>query len=291
LARAAEQVASQEQSQNTQSSLIEPPPVDPPSPEASAQPNAPAATLTAPPESEAIIDDPAGTPPAETASAPAPPVETDDEPVTTPLKSEKPKAVKLAPKKKEKPRRVEQAKAKKSEEPRVLVPADTEETGDTNPLYGETQSAQSSTVEQPKKRKTLFDLLETRDGQEAPAQQASEEQVATVQAAKPRRTLLAPREESAPQAQAEPTPAGGSGYVAQLASFRTQSEASQEFSRMKSKHPDILGGVSPVVSEVTVAGSKRYRLAVGPMGNRESASRLCSRLIQAGERDCIAKRQ
>ncbi len=285
LARTTEQLASepppQSLSANSSTALIEPPPAEPPAVGSTSDtPAIQEQAAAAPAEpSETITDEPVA-PPTIVASEPA----KESVPVA-PAKPAKAKVVKLAPKKKPTP--VQDAQVGKA---KTLVPSEDASVDDTNILYGDTATATAAEAPvQTKKRRTLFDLLENKDAV-APAQ-SSEDQVATLQPAPARRTLLAPSKPAEPAVQQTPPPAAGNGYVAQLASFRSQSEATHEFARMKGRHPSILGNASPVVSEVTVAGSKRFRLAVGPMANRESASRLCSQLIQAGERDCIAKRR
>jgi hypothetical protein len=79
------------------------------------------------------------------------------------------------------------------------------------------------------------------------------------------------------------------GYIAQLASFRSEAEAMAEYDRLRSKHGDVLTGLSPRVVKATVAGTSRYRLAVGPLASRSAASKLCTSLIAAGERDCLVR--
>ncbi len=86
-------------------------------------------------------------------------------------------------------------------------------------------------------------------------------------------------------------PTGGSGYVAQLASFRSQGEAQTEFGRLRGKYPDIIGGQQANISTATVAGSTRYRLGVGPLASRDEASKICGSLLASGERDCIVRKQ
>ena len=83
----------------------------------------------------------------------------------------------------------------------------------------------------------------------------------------------------------------GSGYVAQLASFANQRDATMEYARLKSKHGPALSGLSPIVTQAVVGGSTRYRLAVGVMQSREQASALCAKLFAGGERDCLVRRQ
>ena len=99
------------------------------------------------------------------------------------------------------------------------------------------------------------------------------------------------------QPEAEPIPApepqqakpSGGGYVAQLASFRSEAEAMAEYDRLRAKHSDVLNGLSPRVVKATVAGATRYRLGVGPLASRSAASKVCNSLIAAGERDCLVR--
>ncbi len=83
----------------------------------------------------------------------------------------------------------------------------------------------------------------------------------------------------------------GTGYVAQLASFASESDARRAASGLKSKYPTIVGKYPTVISSGTVAGTTRYRLALGALSSQSAANQLCSQLIAAGERDCLAKRQ
>lgn len=97
----------------------------------------------------------------------------------------------------------------------------------------------------------------------------------------------APTPAPAPQAQAP----AANGYFVQLASFRSEAEAQAEFGRLKSKHGGLIGSYQSIISTATVAGSTRYRLALGPFGSRDQASGLCNSLVAAGERDCLVRRQ
>jgi cell division septation protein DedD len=230
-------------------------------------------------------------------SEPASPQEPAD--AMTPAQPANQKQVKIAPKRK--PAVKTAVVKKKPTKPLVLVPSEASEATEisassgTNVLYGDTASQNAPAapeVQAPAKRRTLADLLNGRSS-EAQAQPQAETRVAAAKPAAPRRALIQQQPAEALQDTQQSAPAarvGGGGFVAQFASFKSQAEASREFSRMQGRHPSILGGLSPVVNEVTVAGSKRYRLAVGPMGSRATASQLCSRLIQAGERDCVPKR-
>jgi cell division protein FtsN len=99
----------------------------------------------------------------------------------------------------------------------------------------------------------------------------------------------APAPEPAPQPAPQAAKPASGGYVAQLASFRSEAEAMAEYDRLRAKHGNVLSGLSPRVVKATVAGGPRYRLAVGPLASRSAASKICNSLIAAGERDCLVR--
>jgi SPOR domain len=268
------------------------------SPAVSGEPTQSAAT-------DPVITPPAPTKPSQVASAGTVETiqDTPEEPVTEPAAPAE-KVIKAAPKK------PAAAKVEKSlgAKPVVLVPpskkiasAEPVENVDTaladsNGLYGDTTvgnapaaGADGAVVpETPvKKRRTLLDLFRTKDNTSAPAETANEQgQVEVLPPAK------APQKVAA----ATPPPAvqkstGTGAYVAQLASFKTKAEASQEYNRMRAKHGEIVGRYAPIVIEAQVAGTTRYRLNIGPMASQDVASNLCKSLFAAGERDCLVHRQ
>jgi hypothetical protein len=98
-----------------------------------------------------------------------------------------------------------------------------------------------------------------------------------------------PAPEPQPQQPVNQAKPSGTGYVAQLASFRSEAEAMAEYDRLRAKHANVLNGLSPRVVKAKVAGGDRYRLGVGPMASRDAASKLCNSLIAAGERDCLVR--
>jgi hypothetical protein len=120
---------------------------------------------------------------------------------------------------------------------------------------------------------------------ETDPQQSATQQIASV-APEP---LPAPE----PAQPAQPAPEAASlpsgGFIAQLASFRSEAEAMAEYDRLRTKHGEVLSGLSPRIVKATVAGASRYRLAVGPLASRSAASKLCTSLIAAGERDCLVR--
>jgi cell division protein FtsN len=138
-----------------------------------------------------------------------------------------------------------------------------------------------------KKKKTLFGLLRGTNDQAPAAQTATttpivpEQQVASLPDPAPVQKQVAPTQVAS----------AGSGYFIQLASFKSEAEASTEFGRLKLKHASILGNLPSAINPATVSGSTRYRLAVGPLASRDEATRICSSLIAAGERDCLVRKQ
>ena len=161
----------------------------------------------------------------------------------------------------------------------------------SNSLYGSTAPSEPATAATAPKKKGggILDLFNgNRTSASAPAPQPlPQDQVAAIA---PPPAAVTTR--TAPQVTATTPPAastGAGGYVVQLASFRSQSEATTESNRFRSRHSGLLGGLSPIISEASVAGSTRYRLAFGPLPSRSDANRLCSQLFAAGERDCLVR--
>jgi hypothetical protein len=141
----------------------------------------------------------------------------------------------------------------------------------------------------PTKKKTIFDLFGGIGGigggeGATPSAPQAETQVAAVQQETTQATAPSSRQATQPQQAST-----GGGYVAQLASFRSDAEARQEYLRLKGAYPAIVGGLSQQIRPANVGGSTRYQLALGPMGSRAEASGVCSALISAGESDCIVR--
>jgi cell division protein FtsN len=145
---------------------------------------------------------------------------------------------------------------------------------------------QGAAAEPVKKKKTLLDLFSNSDDNAgaapSPATQPEQTQTASLQPAP------APAPESAPAPAA--SPAGG-GYVVQLSSFGSRAEAETEYGRLSSLYPTVVGGLRQRVAEAKAGGGTRYQLGLGPVKTRADATRVCSALFQAGERDCIVRSQ
>ncbi|MEP7174609.1 MAG: SPOR domain-containing protein [Aestuariivirga sp.] len=170
--------------------------------------------------------------------------------------------------------------------PVVLVPP-------ADPAEGAQIASNPVVVDQPvatqpapvvKKKKTLLGLFKGTNDQvpEAPvAPGVPEQQVASIPEPAPIQQPAAPTQAAS----------SGSGYFVQLASFKSEAEASTEFGRLKAKYASIIGTFPSAIDPATVGGSTRYRLAVGPLASRDQATKICSSLVAAGERDCLVRKQ
>ena len=180
-------------------------------------------------------------------------------------------------------------------EPVVLVPPSQAEDVSAStvgslsaPAASPSQQAQAPAQQgaAPAKKKTIFDLFRKSDDAETQETQPAQQIASIEQPAEP-----APAPQVPAKQQAKPATPAGSGYMIQLASFRTQTEAQNEYGRLRSKYPSIIGPLPSSISQATVAGSTRYRVGVGPVASREEASKVCNSLFSAGERDCLVRSQ
>ncbi|MBC7586350.1 MAG: SPOR domain-containing protein, partial [Tardiphaga sp.] len=94
---------------------------------------------------------------------------------------------------------------------------------------------------------------------------------------------------NAPQAIAPATTAGG-GYLVQIASQRSESEAAASFKALQGKYPSVLGSRTPTIKKADL-GEKGtyYRAMVGPFGSSEEAAQMCGSLKSAGG-SCVVQR-
>jgi SPOR domain len=85
---------------------------------------------------------------------------------------------------------------------------------------------------------------------------------------------------------------GQTGYVVQVATFRSESEAAGEFRRLQSQHPQFLRTLQQRIQRVELGASGTfYRLGLGPLSTKDQARGLCKSLIAAGEKDCLVRSQ
>jgi hypothetical protein len=80
------------------------------------------------------------------------------------------------------------------------------------------------------------------------------------------------------------------GYLVQVSSKRTESDAKTSYQEMQNEFPAVLGSRSPVIMRAD-PGDKGvyYRAMVGPFVTPDEASQFCSSLITAGGR-CVVQR-
>jgi len=82
---------------------------------------------------------------------------------------------------------------------------------------------------------------------------------------------------------------GGDGdFVVQISARRSQQDALAAFSSLKSKYGDVLSGYRPLIQRADL-GNKGifYRLRVGPMQTKDSATSVCSKLKSKGLPSCF----
>jgi hypothetical protein len=210
----------------------------------------------------------------ETTEAPPPPPEP-QEAVQAPAPAEPeaappPKKKQAAAKKKQKQENFENL----GSEPVVLVPP-SQAPGQDQQSIAAAPPAEQAPPAAPAKKKTIFNIFE-RGGTQSPSQNG---QVAS---------LEPPAPSTAARGTAPKATTGG-GYLIQLSSFRSQSDAQREYARLRNDFPNVVGGLPQQIRETSVAGSTRYQLALGPISSRGEATKVCSQLIAGGESDCIVR--
>ena len=81
---------------------------------------------------------------------------------------------------------------------------------------------------------------------------------------------------------------GDGSYVVQISARRSEQDALVAFSSLKSKYGSVLDGYRPLIQRADL-GSKGifYRLRVGPMQTKETATSVCSELKSKGLPSCF----
>ena len=90
-----------------------------------------------------------------------------------------------------------------------------------------------------------------------------------------------------PRVAAAPAPAAGGGFLVQLSSQKTETEAAASFRSLQAKFPDELAGRSPIIRRADL-GAKGvfYRAMVGPFASAQEANQFCASFKAAGG-NCI----
>lgn len=90
--------------------------------------------------------------------------------------------------------------------------------------------------------------------------------------------------------QTAPAPSGG-GYVVQVSSQKSESDAQASFRALQGKYPSVLGSQPVVVKRVDL-GEKGvyYRAFAGPFGSADQATQVCNNLKAAGGPQCLIQR-
>src|SRR5450830_1401767 len=92
------------------------------------------------------------------------------------------------------------------------------------------------------------------------------------------------------QAAASSGNGGAGGYAVQVSSQRSEADAQASFRSLQGKFPDQLGSRQAMIRKADLgAKGTYYRAMVGPFGNANEASELCSSLKAAGGQ-CIVQR-
>ena len=122
-------------------------------------------------------------------------------------------------------------------------------------------------------------------GMAPPAGPAATATTATPRAVTPQAGEPAAAQPARPRVAAIPPSAEGAanGFVVQLSSQKTESEAQSSFRSLQAKFPNELGGRQPLIRRADL-GSKGvfYRTMIGPFASAQEASQFCATYKAAG---------
>jgi len=101
-------------------------------------------------------------------------------------------------------------------------------------------------------------------------------------------TNFSPARAPAPLPQQPAARAPDGRFVVQLAAMRSQAEANARYAALRQRHGDLLGGYGPLIQRANLGDRGiYYRLRVGPIADKRTASKLCADLQARGVSDCI----
>jgi hypothetical protein len=112
-------------------------------------------------------------------------------------------------------------------------------------------------------------------------------------APQPTQPAAEPQTRVAATSPTQPAPSAGGaagGYLVQVSSQRSESDAQASFKALQTKFPAVLGSQSPVIRRADL-GDKGiyYRAMVGPFNSPDEASQFCGNLKSAGGQ-CVVQR-
>jgi cell division protein FtsN len=90
--------------------------------------------------------------------------------------------------------------------------------------------------------------------------------------------------------QTAPAASAGGSYMVQIASQRSEAEASASFKQLQSKYPSVLGSRSAQIKKADLGDKGTYyRAMVGPFSSSDEAAQMCGSLKSAGG-SCVVQR-
>jgi hypothetical protein len=93
--------------------------------------------------------------------------------------------------------------------------------------------------------------------------------------------------------QIAPASGGGGGYLVQVSSQKSESDAQSSYRVLQGKYGSVLGSRSPVVKRVDLSEKGLgivYRAFAGPFASSEEAVQVCNSLKSAGGPQCLVQR-
>ena len=95
--------------------------------------------------------------------------------------------------------------------------------------------------------------------------------------------LSAPRRVAPASTGSTASAGGGSGYLVQLSSQRSEEQARAAFNGLKRRYPSLLGGFEPNIQRADLGDRGiYYRVRVGPMSDQAGATQVCEQLKSSG---------
>lgn len=138
------------------------------------------------------------------------------------------------------------------------------------------EAAQAEPQPEPKsvldeKRDELAAMITALEDKNKPQEKAEDEKPAS------------PTASSAPE-QTAAVPTGGGGFQVQLAAAKSEEAAMAEWTRIKNRHPDLLGKLTPSVMRADL-GERGifYRLRAGGLPDRAASDALCTAIKAQGD--------